>query len=520
MTLRSRLFAFSVAQLAGFGLILAVVYYALETDLLPTMMSHLEDRAETTAIDLAVDAQVPLGGDDASLLETAAAGTIHDTDLAYLEVRNATGALFYRVGSPHDDAFTGPPGVAVARSGVVHSWSDITVEGLKLGKIAVGFDTTRVDRLDTLITALAIAVVVLWLGAVAHAVVFARAFVAPIGEMMEFSRKVAGGNFSERLGGDAKGELLQLRDYLNAMTHELESRERERAEAALRDEAMQRELLEVSRMAGMAEIATGVLHNVGNVLNSLNVSVSVVGDQLRDSKVASLSRTVDLYAGHPGGLEAFLATDKGKLLPQFLASVSKRLVEENAHARVELATVIKNVDHIKTIVATQQRYANTFGANEALDVAGVIGDALKMGEASFARHGIELVRDFPEIGPEIDSDRHKLLQILINLISNARHALEDRTLEHRRLVVCVRTTATTVTISVTDTGVGIPADNLAKIFQHGFTTKKGGHGFGLHASANAARELGGRLVVSSDGPGRGATFTLELPSKRAHAEQN
>ncbi|HEV7559222.1 MAG TPA: HAMP domain-containing protein, partial [Kofleriaceae bacterium] len=445
MTLRGRLFAFNAAQLVGFGLILAIGYYALETDLLPTMYRHLEDRANSAAIDLAVTAQVPLGGDDANLLDTEAAGVTHDSAFSYLEVRTATGALFDRNGMPRDDAFSGPPGVAVAGDGVVHSWADITVEGLKLGKISVGFDTSRVDRLDTLITSLALAVLGLWLAAVVYSIVFARAFVAPIREMMEFSRKVAGGNFSERLAGAANGELLELRDYLNTMTQELELRDRERVAAAARDEAMQRELVEVSRMAGMAEIATGVLHNVGNVLNSLNVSVSIVGDQLRDSKVASLSRTVDLYAAHPGGFDAFMATDKGKLLPQFLTQVSKRLVEENAQARGELATVIRNVDHIKTIVATQQRYANTFGAHEEIDLAGVIGDALKMAEASFVRHRIELVRDFPEAGvPAIDSDRHKLLQILINLISNARQALDDPSLEHRRLTVTVRTTATMI----------------------------------------------------------------------------
>ena len=512
MTLRGRLFAFSAAQLVGFGAILAVGYYALETDLLPMMYEHLDGRALTTAIDLASDAQVPLGADDAKLFDASTAAVVHDSAFAYLEVRTTAGAPFYRAGSPQDDAFSGPPRVAQREHGAVHAWSDITLEGLKLGKISVAFDTTRVDRLDTVITSLAVAVLVLWLGAIIYSVVFARAFVAPIREMKEFSRKVAGGNFSEQLGGDATGELLELRDYLNAMTRDLESRERERAVAAVRDEAMQRELLAVTRMAGMAEIATGVLHNVGNVLNSLNISVSVVGDQLRDSKVAALSRTIDLYSGHPGGFDAFLATDKGKLLPQFLASVSKRLVEENAQARGELASVIKNVDHIKTIVATQQRYANTLGAHDTVDLTAIIADALKMGEASFARHAIELVRDFPATGvPEIVSDRHKLLQILINLVSNARHALKAETLTQRRLTVSVGMTDMTISIKVADTGVGISAENLAKVFQHGFTTKKEGHGFGLHASANAARELGGRLVAASDGPGRGATFTLELP---------
>ena len=66
-------------------------------------------------------------------------------------------------------------------------------------------------------------------------------------------------------------------------------------------------------------------------------------------------------------------------------------------------------------------------------------------------------------------------------------------------------------ISVADNGIGIPAENLTRIFAHGFTTRKHGHGFGLHSSALAASEMGGALRVQSDGHGCGATFTIELP---------
>ena len=69
-------------------------------------------------------------------------------------------------------------------------------------------------------------------------------------------------------------------------------------------------------------------------------------------------------------------------------------------------------------------------------------------------------------------------------------------------------------ISYIDNGIGIPADNLTRIFGHGFTTRKEGHGFGLHSGALAAKELGGALTVESDGPGKGATFTLEFPIQR------
>jgi C4-dicarboxylate-specific signal transduction histidine kinase len=264
-------------------------------------------------------------------------------------------------------------------------------------------------------------------------------------------------------------------------------------------------------MAGMAEIATGVLHNVGNVLNSLNVSVSLVGDHVKASRVGSLTKSVELFEKYPGGLPAFLATEKGKVLPGYLTSVSKKLVEENTQVLGELKSITRNVDHIKAIVQMQQTYARPSGVLEPVRVHELVDDALRMGESSFAKHGIEVVKDYGD-GATIVTDRHRVLQILINLISNARHALKDHSTAVQRLVVQVRRTATGVTLAVIDTGVGIPAENLDRIFVHGFTTKQEGHGFGLHASANAARELGGTLTAASAGPGKGATFTLELPN--------
>jgi signal transduction histidine kinase len=264
------------------------------------------------------------------------------------------------------------------------------------------------------------------------------------------------------------------------------------------------------------------------VLNSLNVSVSMISDQVRASRVSGLTRSIELVDSFPGGLPAFLETEKGKVLPTYLSSVSRRLSEENAKMLDELASVNRHVDHIKTIVAMQQSYARPSGVMETVAIGPLVDDALHMGESSFAKHGIEVVKDYAD-AIAISTDRHKLLQIMINLISNARHALKDLRAQQpdqlgaHQLIVRVRATADLLTIAVIDSGIGIPAENLEKIFQHGFTTKKGGHGFGLHASANAARELGGTLHAMSDGPGCGATFTLELPAavnERDHDVRN
>jgi signal transduction histidine kinase len=107
-----------------------------------------------------------------------------------------------------------------------------------------------------------------------------------------------------------------------------------------------------------------------------------------------------------------------------------------------------------------------------------------------------------------------VLQILLNLTANAKHACVDAGREDGRVKVRVTNGDDRVRIAVCDNGVGISPENLKKVFKHGFTTrKKTGHGFGLHSGALIARELGGTLSAQSDGPGQGAVFTLELPLK-------
>jgi signal transduction histidine kinase len=519
MKLRDRVLLFSTAQLLVFGAVFVLAYGAFQSSVLPMFESLVASKSERVARVVGGELRTALGPDARERLARTTAVLVTDPDFTYVIVRGEDRRpVFVHGSAPRGAMFDGQPYLAHVADGHVRTWAPITVDGTPLGSIAVVFNTARFDAIDSWARRLAAGVALIWLFALGYSLVFTRQLVKPIRAMMDFSRKVAGGELSERLAVAAPGELRELRDYLNQMTAELERREAERKITAAHAEDMQNELLSVSRMAGMAEIATGVLHNVGNVLNSLNVSVSMISDQVRSSRIAGLTRSIELVASFPGGLPAFLETDKGKVLPTYLTSVSRRLSEENAKVLEELGSIDRHVNHIKTIVATQQSYARRSGIIEPVPISSLIDDALRMGESSFAKHGIEVIKDYPST-LTLMTDRHKILQIMINLISNARHALKA----HReavagalpapqQLIVRVRQVDGIVAIDVADNGVGIPAGNLDKIFQHGFTTKQGGHGFGLHASANAARELGGSLRVASGGEGRGATFTIELPA--------
>ena len=287
-----------------------------------------------------------------------------------------------------------------------------------------------------------------------------------------------------------------------------------RKEAEARLEEAHKQLLEVSRQAGMSEVATSVLHNVGNVLNSVNVSSSLISEKIRDSKVPNIAKAVSLMRAHESDLAGFLANDpKGKQLLGYLSNLATHLAQEQEEILSEAGSLAKKIMHIKEIVAMQQSYAKSPGIVESLSGADLLEDAVGMNIGSMERHHIKLVREYSKV-PPILVEKHKVLQILVNVIRNAKYACDNSGREDKQITLQIANGDNTVKISVADNGVGIPAENMTRIFNLGFTTKKNGHGFGLHSGALAAKELGGKLVAFSEGPDRGAMFTLELPIQK------
>ena len=311
------------------------------------------------------------------------------------------------------------------------------------------------------------------------------------------------------LGGAREG-LRSARAELTDTNAHLEQRVIDRT-AEL--EALHSRLVEAARRAGMAEVAIGVLHNVGNVLNSVNVSASLLGSRVRKSKVTQLAKVSDLLKHNAADLRRFITLDeKGKLLPDYLNKLSEQLALEQAELIAELSALTSSVDHIKHIVSSHQSYARESSTPEDLSPVELMEEALVIACDNSSVPELRLERHYGPV-PRLSVDKHKLLQILVNLMKNARSALsgqkDDRTLcltvEHHpedppRLVFQVK-----------DNGIGISSETLGRIFEHGFTTKEGGHGFGLHSSALAAKALGGSLSVASGGSGTGATFTVDIP---------
>jgi len=285
-----------------------------------------------------------------------------------------------------------------------------------------------------------------------------------------------------------------------------------RKETAEELERVNKQLMSASRQAGMAEVATNVLHNVGNILNSINISASIVIERVKQSKAPGVSRL------------AALLDEKGAALgdarvPQYLRALGEQLISDQKVALEELASLRDNLEHIKETVAMQQSYAKLCGVTETIAVADLVEDSLRLNAGAFVRHGVTLRREFTEV-PPITVDKHKVLQILVNLVRNAKYACDESGRADKLLILRIEPAPAAVRICVIDNGVGIAPENMHRLFTHGFTTRASGHGFGLHSGALAAQELGGSLKVKSDGLGHGATFILELPSDSADGHRD
>ncbi len=420
-----------------------------------------------------------------------------------------------------------PAGTTLREEGqYLVSIEPIQTRGDRLGTLYVIADYgTQASRLQNLYLAISCGVLtVSLLVALLISRKLATVVTGPLEQLAATVGEIAGSNdYSLRADKKSDDEVGQFTDSFNEMIERIQGRdaalrheiaERERAEREL--QSLHAQLITASHQAGMAEVATGVLHNVGNVLNSVNVSATLVTDKLSIHRLNNLVRTAEMLRDKNGDLGEFLLNDpKGKLIPGYLCNLSKHLAAERQEALVELELLTKNIEHIKEIVSMQQNYARVAGIVENLPPEALVEDALRMTTGSLQRHHIEVVREYT-CSAHVTAERHKALQILVNMIRNSKHAMDEVSPSTKILKLRIHESAPGfVAISIIDNGVGIAPDNLTKIFSHGFTTRKDGHGFGLHSAALAAQQMGGRISVHSDGEGLGATFSLELPMVQA-----
>jgi signal transduction histidine kinase/Tfp pilus assembly protein PilF len=278
----------------------------------------------------------------------------------------------------------------------------------------------------------------------------------------------------------------------------------------------QKILVDTAHRAGMAEIASGLLHNIGNVLNSVKVSSQLLKEKIEKSKVNELQKVLDLIKQHQTDLSDYITSDKkGKMLPAYLIKVGKILNDEqNSHLN-ELTILGNGIYHIEEIVTVQQNYAGVSGVVELITLSNIMDDVLKMYQDTFKTHMIEVVKHYKEL-PPILVEKGKLMQVFVNLLKNAQESLVSK--GDKKKVITINISEDEEEkhqiVEIIDNGTGIKKDHVEQIFSYGFTTKKGSQGLGLHTSALTMAEMGGKIVAFSEGEGRGVAFTVILPENK------
>ncbi|MGD9852998.1 MAG: sensor histidine kinase [Nitrospirales bacterium] len=292
------------------------------------------------------------------------------------------------------------------------------------------------------------------------------------------------------------------------------ARERHRAEQER--ETLHQDLLESSRRLGMSEVATAVLHNIGNLLNGLNVSTGLLAQRLQELPVGDVPKISNLMKAHTEDIAHFLTENsKGKQVMPYMEKLGKHLTEQYDLCLHDLETVMAQLEDVKDLVMGQESLTRAERMLEPVSLKDLLEKALNLSQSQIIKHHVAIERDYETI-PKLVIDKHLCLRILINLIHQANESMTQPGHGPHRLSLRLRLhqdRQTSVQIQIQDTGCGIPPEQLTKIFSQELSETFQDRDAGLHESALAAKNMGGSLTALSEGQGKGATYTLSLPAK-------
>lgn len=279
----------------------------------------------------------------------------------------------------------------------------------------------------------------------------------------------------------------------------------------------QDKLVEYARAQGMAEVTTGILHDIGNILNNIGM-IRFRGSKILTESSLTTAVKINEMLSEQEDVEKFLNEDsKGKKVLSNLPTIFKGVAADQEELNEQMGKLEKSVKLMTKIIERQQNYAKSQYSfhkpkTELLDINKIITDSIELNKLSFDKYDIEIMTDLSEL-PQVECIYHEIYNIIANIMKNAKEAYmsKDFVGDRKTLEISSKLDDKSVRIEIKDNAIGIAKDNLEKVFEKGFSDKEDGHGFGLHTCRKSVRSLGGELWAESEGVGKGTTFVITLP---------
>ena len=358
---------------------------------------------------------------------------------------------------------------------------------------------------------------------------FTRNFIRSMLVLRDGVEKISKGDLKHRIlmDGLTCQEFTLLSDSFNSMTgklrasyEQLEQHSKDlehKVEERTDDLKMaQAKLLQQAHEAGMAEMAVGILHNIGNAITPAKVSTALLIKRINESRIRNHIKDMMARFGDILSKPNSSSQEETEKLKQIVEVLPDAVIEEFDHINSEVKRIRDKHEHIESIIHLQLRYARLSGNVENVNVNKVVLDSLEMLDESITKYSVTLIKDLDPNLPPIKSEKSKLLQVVVNLVKNGVEAMRDADSVERTLAISTHTDSSgeNIAISIKDTGMGFAPEDKKKLFTYGYTTKKTGSGFGLHSCANFLIANKGSIEAISDGPGTGAEFIVHLSLSR------
>ncbi len=280
----------------------------------------------------------------------------------------------------------------------------------------------------------------------------------------------------------------------------------------LEEKAMQQADLDKAVALGKFEIASEVLHDIGNAVVGFGSYLSRIKRSMEHDNLENLQNVITFLQGHHTEIGNAIGAQKADALENLLAGIVKSQKENSVDIHKSITEQLNIISHIQEILTIQRQYITNYGTQERkqVNIKDVIHDCRSMLFATYDKKGITVSFDVQETLIMIKGDRTKLMQVILNILKNSIEAI-DMNAPKKQIEIKLISDNEKVQLSVQDTGKGFDSELSKKFFERGYTTKNTGTGLGLYNCKSIIESHAGTIIIESKGENLGAITTITFP---------